>query len=222
VGAHVISISLGGVLDSACQEIIDRAIFDENIIVVAAAGQYVDFLSANQSVIEPASYDNVIAVAGSDPTTGPWDGSCRGPAVDISAPAKGIWFPNFFLDGTQGIYHGEGTSFAAAEVAVIAALWLAHWGRDHLRRQYPNVLLAHVFRHLARMTAFNRRNGTRTGAPVSSTPTRFSASGCRRRVRLSRLISRTIPRLSSCQGFWTGGIVSQPGFGTDSSTRAAR
>ena len=152
VGAHVISISLGGVLDAECERIIDRAVFDHHVIVVGAAGQIVDW--GDNSVIEPANFTNVVAVAGSMPEGTPWDGSCRGPKVAVSAPAHGVWFPNFFLEGTPGIYWGEGTSFSAAQVAAVAALWLAYWGRPALIARYGDVPLAHVFRQLLRKTAW--------------------------------------------------------------------
>jgi hypothetical protein len=152
IGAHVISISLGGILDAECERIIDRAVFDHHIIVVGAAGQIVDW--GDNSVIEPANFTNVVAVAGSTPAATPWDGSCRGPKVAVSAPARGVWFPNFFLEGTPGIYWGEGTSFSAAQVAAVAALWLAHWGRPALIARYGDVPLAHVFRQLLRKTAW--------------------------------------------------------------------
>lgn len=155
IGAHVISISLGGVLDAAAERLIDRAVVDHNIIVVAAAGQIVH--TGTNSVIEPANFTNVVAVAGSTPAAAPWSESCRGPKVAVSAPAQGVWFPNFFLDGTPGIYWGEGTSFAAAQVASVAALWLAHWGRDALIDRYRGVPLAHVFRQLLRKTAWKPR-----------------------------------------------------------------
>ncbi len=152
IGAHVISISLGGVLDAECERIIDRAVFDHHIIVVGAAGQIVDW--GDNSVIEPANFTNVVAVAGSMPAGTPWDGSCRGPKVAVSAPAHGVWFPNFFLEGTPGIYWGEGTSFSAAQVAAVAALWLAYWGRPALIARYGDVPLAHVFRQLIRKTVW--------------------------------------------------------------------
>ena len=156
IGAHVISISLGGILDAECERIIDRAVFDHHIIVVAAAGQIVDW--GDNSVIEPANFTNVVGVAGSMPDATPWDGSCRGPKIAVSAPAHGVWFPNFFLQGTPGIYWGEGTSFSAAQVAAVAALWLAYWGRPALIARYGDVPLAHVFRQLLRKTAWRPRS----------------------------------------------------------------
>lgn len=152
VGAHVISISLGGILDAAAERLINRAVIDHNVIVVASAGQIVH--TGTNSVIEPANFTHVVAVAGTTPAAAPWQESCRGPKVAVSAPAQGVWFPNFFLEGTPGIYWGEGTSFAAAQVAAVAALWLAHWGRDALIDRYPGVPLAHVFRQLLRKTAW--------------------------------------------------------------------
>jgi hypothetical protein len=153
----VISISLGGAPDRTLEDIINHAVAN-NIIVVAAAGQIFDFLSPGNSVIEPGAYTNVIAVAGSNPAAKPWDDSCRGPNVDIAAPAQHIWFANWDVLNPvcePGITYGSGTSFATPIVAGIAALWLAYWGKANLiQNHYPNKPLAHVFRHIIRKTAW--------------------------------------------------------------------
>ncbi len=154
--AHVVSLSIGGLMHDAVQEAIDLAV-RKNLIVVAAAGQTYTMAGLNNisqaaaglglpvgdTVLLPAAYANVIAVAGCSPDGRPWDESLRGPNVDITAPADGLWVADFDKkkvdpDGNRAplLESGSGTSFAAAFMAGVAALWLAHWGRDHLLARY--------------------------------------------------------------------------------------
>lgn len=160
IKAHVISMSLGGILDADCERAIDRAVLDHNIIVVAAAGQLANWVT-NNNVLEPASFTNVVAVAGSTYALAPWWWSCHGPKVAVSAPAEGVWYAGHSPEGTPTIAWGAGTSLSTAAVAGVAALWLAHWGRDSLMARYRDVPLGHVFRHLLRKTAWKPRNWDR-------------------------------------------------------------
>lgn len=162
INADVISISLGGTVHPATEAAIQRAI-DNNVIVVAAAGQSygaVNAVSPDDTVIEPAALPNVIAVAASTSRRLPWDDSHYGANVDITAPGHGVWHADFTGDGPNRgdpeLRVGEGTSFSTALTAGAAALWVAHWGRDFLRRQYPDVPLANVFREVLRRSANNQ------------------------------------------------------------------
>jgi serine protease len=149
---HVITMSLGGLGSRAMAAAIDRAI-EEHIIVLAAAGNCVGL------VVYPARYDAVIAVAGTNIDDSPWKGTCRGPAVTISAPAELVWraerrSSSAAIDIVSG---GQGTSFAVALVAGVAALWLAHHKR-HLviaeakrRRTTVQALFAAAMKRTARL-----------------------------------------------------------------------
>jgi len=122
VGCRVISMSLGGRGFNGLQAAIARAV-DEGIIVMAAAGNYVGFVSA------PASYPECLAVAASTIDDQPWSGSSRGSEVDISAPGQAVWTAATNKGPNGPVYsieQGDGTSFAVAALAGIAALWLAH------------------------------------------------------------------------------------------------
>lgn len=172
-GAHVISLSIGGLMHDAVREAIDLAV-ERNLIVVAAAGQTYTMAGVNgisqtvaglglpvpDTVILPAAYANVIAVAGCSPDGRPWDESLNGPNVDITAPADGLWVADFDKKNVDAngnrlplLEAGSGTSFAAAFMAGVAALWLAHWGREQLLDRYPGVPLAWVFRYQLQRTA---------------------------------------------------------------------
>lgn len=101
-GAHVISLSVGGLMDDSVRVAIDRAV-ENGLIVVAAAGQtyfgpiVTAILGAgtDDSVILPAAYSNVLAVAGCSQDGFPWDESLRGSNVDITAPADAMWVAEY-------------------------------------------------------------------------------------------------------------------------------
>lgn len=135
IGANVITMSLGGVPSRAVHRAIGDAIA-EGMVVVAAAGNCVGI------VVWPARYPEVISVAGSNILGTGWKGSSRGEKVDIAAPAQHVWHAHRTKveDGTDGIFPGQGTSFATAMVAGVAALWLDHHG-------------------MAELAAFARQNG---------------------------------------------------------------
>jgi hypothetical protein len=149
-GAQVISISLGGPLPSpALQEAVRRAI-KAGTIVLAAAGNQVRF------VVFPAAFDEVIAVAASTIEDVPWDGSCRGDAVDITAPGASVWRAKTERspDGAFAfsVERGDGTSYAVATTAGVAALWLSFHGWTALERRYGFANIAGVFKSLLQQT----------------------------------------------------------------------
>lgn len=121
-GCYVVTMSLGGTPSRAMQRAIRQAI-QSDMIVLAAAGNCVDF------VVYPARYDEVIAVAGSNVNDGTWPGSCQGHAVDITAPGEKVW-KAIAGPGDTNVGGGQGTSFAVAITAGVAALWLSHHGRQ--------------------------------------------------------------------------------------------
>jgi serine protease len=145
MGAHVISMSLGGIWSYSLQRAVARAVAAD-VIVLAAAGNCVGF------VVWPARFDDCIAVAGTTFDDGIWTGSCRGASVTISAPAQNVYRASA---GTAKSGQGQGTSFAVALTAGVAACWLAHHGRSTLimeARRRDETLQA-MFRRLLRATA---------------------------------------------------------------------
>lgn len=151
VGCHVISLSFGGIGGRALEEAVQRAVA-ANVIVCAAAGNCAPW------VVEPAAYESCIAVGGTNPNGRPWKGSGSGRSVTVCAPATHVWT----ADPTNlpaGVTTGQGTSFAVAMVAGIAALWLGRHGRDALLERYRGgrLPLQSVFAHLLRSTASTPR-----------------------------------------------------------------
>jgi serine protease len=147
-GAHVISISMGGL---GSERLHDAIVYAKNkgVIVLAAAGNCVGF------VVFPAGYEEVVAVAACDAEKGIWRGSSRGAAVDITAPGDRVWRAvantNENLDNVS---QGSGTSFAVATVAGIAALWLAKHGRNRIIQACGGKeKIASTFMQLLRSTA---------------------------------------------------------------------
>ena len=141
---QVISISLGGFKHKGLHKALRRA-QEAGVIVCAAAGNKVGF------VVSPASYPETIAVAGSNISRGAWNGSCRGKAVDITAPAESVWRATVSKGGALESQRGHGTSFATALLAGIAALWLSYH-RSELTN-YENTQIPQIFRQLLRDTA---------------------------------------------------------------------
>jgi serine protease len=137
VGCHVVTMSLGGKGFFGLKGEIQRAV-DAGLIVMAAAGNYVDVVTA------PASYDNCLAVAATGPGDTLWPESSRGTAVDVSMPGACVYVAQY-KDKTPIVRMANGTSYAVAHLAAAAALWLAQHGRQCLIDKYGAKLLQAAF-----------------------------------------------------------------------------
>jgi serine protease len=149
-GAQVISISLGGPLPGlGTRRAIERAI-ELGTVVLAAAGNEVG------AVVFPAAFDEVIAVAATNIRDEPWSGSSHGPAVDISAPGASVWRARTEQTSPGrlrfDVTRGNGTSFAVATTAGVAALWVSFHGWPTLVRRYGVGNVARVFKQLLQAT----------------------------------------------------------------------
>jgi hypothetical protein len=120
----VISMSLGGRAFFGLERAVKNAVRN-GVVVVSAAGNCVGF------VVAPASYANSIAAAATNIDNKPWKGTSKGSAVDISAPGEDVWVALAGPSPFDGVRHGDGTSFATAEVAGAAALWIAFFDVEH-------------------------------------------------------------------------------------------
>jgi hypothetical protein len=181
VACPVISISLGWLAHRSLLEAVQAAV-QRNVIICAAAGNYVGF------VVWPASYAEVIAVGGCTAERTPWWGSSRGRRIAISAPAQRVWRATVDEQHAPQIGPSDGTSFAAATVAGVAALWLAHYGRDFLLDRYAGqVTLSQVFRWLLE----------RTAQPFASPRVRGLGPGI---VNACRLLAAPLPTVDEVKG----------------------
>jgi hypothetical protein len=144
-GCHVVTMSLGGQPSIALGAAIRRAVKDD-VIVMAAAGNCVG------EVVFPARLDLCLGIGGSNPRDQPWQGSCRGAEIDVCAPGEAVWRA---LAGGEVSGTGEGTSYAVALTAGVAALWLAHHGREALRQvaRGRDLTLQGLFARLLKATA---------------------------------------------------------------------
>lgn len=110
-------------------DVVAREAYEQGVIWVCAAGNQVRF------VIAPACYPGTIAVAAMNPDDKHWDGSCRGEAVDISAPGEDCYVPGWDDDGKFIMSYGSGTSYATPHIASAAMLWKAT-NLENLSKEY--------------------------------------------------------------------------------------
>jgi hypothetical protein len=168
--ADVVSISQGGVCSEGEKATVQlqcalREAEARGVIVVAAAGQYPYhsnvLLLGRKPVTFPGKFVTTIGVAGSTIYARPWDQSARGPEVDITAPAEWVWrartVPTGGGDasppGSEETDVGDGTSFATAMTAGVAALWVqANGGHDALYERYGPAV-GSAFRYVVKHTA---------------------------------------------------------------------
>jgi subtilisin family serine protease len=153
-GADVISMSLGGPGYSSFLRACIRRAQEQGVIIVSAAGNNVP------TVVFPAAYPEVVAVAATHAADGPWRFTGIGTTVDIAAPGEQVWCARASLkqDGsvTFAVDRGTGTSFSTACVAGLACLWLSyHGGRQAVADQYGGRrdLVPYVFQYLLATTA---------------------------------------------------------------------
>ncbi|MFH1671824.1 MAG: S8/S53 family peptidase [Pseudomonadota bacterium] len=149
-GCSIVSLSLGGLDHRALNAVMEHAI-GNNVIVVAAAGNFTDGY-----VVYPARYPFCIGVAATNYQDKPWKGSAYGERVAVSAPGEAVWRalrskPN---ESTEEVEPSCGTSYSTANVAGIAALWLAHHKRNELIKKFDNdTKLQFIFKNLLKQTA---------------------------------------------------------------------
>lgn len=151
-GCDVITMSMGtapgGIPPDGRAQL--RRAYDLGIIVCCAAGNHVPL------VVAPARDRYTIAVAGSAPNDEPWISSAFGPQVDIAAPAWPIRRGSVTLKKKKLVYDyglGDGTSFAAPQVAATAAMWLVRHGAAIDARYAERWKRVEAFRTLLRKTA---------------------------------------------------------------------
>ncbi|MER9187061.1 S8 family serine peptidase [Mesorhizobium australicum] len=150
IGAHVITMSLGGIWSRSLRRAIRKAV-EHDVIVIAAAGNCVGL------VVWPAAFDDAIAVGGSNVADQMWKGSSHGSKIDFCAPAEFVWRADrkSAADPRGKVSGGQGTSFAAALTAGVAALWLSHFDRPAviIEARRRSTTVQELFRAAARQSA---------------------------------------------------------------------
>lgn len=123
-GVDVMTMSMGGAPPRRSWKEAVKYAYDNGVIFCCAAGNNVRF------VVWPAAYDEVLAIAAINVNKEPWEGSCRGNAVDASAPGENVYVARSKKGDNEMIFDqgfGCGTSFAVPHVAASAALWLNYF-----------------------------------------------------------------------------------------------
>ncbi len=151
---QVMSISMGGLPSWTLWEAVKTA-EARGYLVIAAAGNYV------RTVVWPARFPSVVAVAATNVGCRPWSGSSFGPSVDVSAPGESVWRAGLTEDGADATGMSKGTTFATATVAGVAALWLARYaGSEELEELRERGEITSAFRELLQETAWRPGEGT--------------------------------------------------------------
>jgi len=136
-GAHVLSMSMGGVSSQALVDAVNVA-YDAGLVMVTAAGNNYAWIPSPKSIVFPARLKRVLAACGvmadgrayADLNVGTMQGN-YGPAEKMDT-ALGAYTPNVpwaqIACGKVVDMNGRGTSAATPQIAAAAALWLAeHW-----------------------------------------------------------------------------------------------
>ena len=156
---QLISIAMGGPPTLAMWKAV-RAAEKNGVVVVAAAGNYV------RTVVWPARFHSVIAVAAGNVRCQPWKHSSNGSAVAIMAPGESVWRAtlNEQHDHINGM--GKGTTFATGHVAGAAALWLSmHRNDPALRTLAEQGLLTETFRSALQASAWRPSKTSNANPP---------------------------------------------------------
>ncbi|MFA8384198.1 MAG: S8 family serine peptidase [Pelagibaca sp.] len=110
----VINLSLAGPDNTVLLEVVERLVFENDIVVVSAVGN-----SGSRAEPEfPAAYDPVIAVTAVDRDGAIYRRAVQGPHVDLAAPGVNIWT----AASISGARWKTGTSFAVPFVTAAAAI----------------------------------------------------------------------------------------------------
>jgi hypothetical protein len=133
-GVGVINLSLAGPSNAVLEEVIDRLVFESDIVVVAAVGN--DGPSADPAY--PAAYDPVLAVTAVDRDGQVYRRAVRGTHVDLAAPGVDVWT----AASISGARFKTGTSFAVPFVSAAATI---------LREARPDLTAPEVGEELRRL-----------------------------------------------------------------------
>ncbi|WP_036288348.1 S8 family serine peptidase [Methylosinus sp. PW1] len=136
-GAHVLSMSMGGLSSQALADAVNLA-YEAGLVMVTAAGNNFAWVPSPKTIVFPARFNRVLAACGvmadgrayAGLSPGEMQGN-YGP-VDKMDTALGAYTPNTPWAKIGCVktvdMNGAGTSAATPQIAAAAALWLAaHW-----------------------------------------------------------------------------------------------
>lgn len=115
---QIVNMSLGSCQDSISVERAIDVLYNNGILLIAAAGNSGNGIGTGDSIDNPARYNSVMAVGATDINDNRASFSSTGPKLEISAPGKDIYS---LLPGNK--YASlSGTSMASPHVTGVAAL----------------------------------------------------------------------------------------------------
>lgn len=160
-GMDVISISLGMAWSTRGMKKAVRRARCKGAIVVAAGGNYTLGVP-----VYPAALPEVIGCAASNASGLPWRSSGYGGHINITAPGESVWRATVDEKGTPLVGRGTGTSYAVANIAGLAALWLErNGGREAImaRSGGDGYAVGRAFSEAMRQSAKSIGNGYGAG-----------------------------------------------------------
>ncbi len=173
IGAHVLTMSMGGLSSDLLVDAVNLA-YDNGVFLVAAAGNNFAHTPMPRSIVFPARYRRVLAACGVMEDGRPYWGlrgftmqGNHGPASKMDT-ALGAYTPNIAwpergcADNVD--MDGGGTSAATPQVAAAAALWLAqHWSAVKSYPPWARVEAAReaLFRSAGKSTAHMNASETK-------------------------------------------------------------
>lgn len=144
-GAHVLSMSMGGLASDILADAVNKG-YARGMVMVTAAGNNFSGLPI-RSIVYPARMRRVVAACGVMADGRPYAAlevgtmeGCYGPAAKMATAVSGftpnIPWPEIGCGDVVG-QDGQGTSAATPQVAAAVALWLAHHGAALKNLPYP-------------------------------------------------------------------------------------